>query len=123
MQLFDELNEDNFILYASRNYNNPQCITVEEFFEDLLRVKYLKRLFSRYISTGIIQERLVLNHIIIFYNVFGLNAANKIMKYKIDDPNHLSILKTFLVYLNYIKENEFSDISLDQNIENILKNL
>ena len=76
MHLFDELNEENFVLFASRNYNNPQCTSIDEFNDDLLRFKYLKRLFKRYIKDGDLQERLILNHLVVLYNVFGITAAN-----------------------------------------------
>ena len=122
MRLFDELNEENFILFASRNYNNPQCTSIEEFNDDLLRFKYLKRLFRRYINDGDLQERLILNHIIILYNVFGIKAANKMMFYKMDDE-YWPIIKTFLVYLSYIKENDLIDIPLDKGIIDVLRKL
>ena len=93
MKLFDELNEENFILFASKHYNNPRCLDIEEFYEDLARIKYLKRLLRRYQQTGIIQERLILNHIIIIYNVFGISAANKMLFYKVE-PELWPALKT-----------------------------
>ena len=67
IKLFDELNEKNFESYAVRHYNNPQCLSIEEFHEDLARFKYVKRLLRRYIETGEIKERLVLNHLITLY--------------------------------------------------------
>jgi len=122
MNLFDELNEENFILFASRNYNNPQCTTIEEFNDDLLRFKYLKRLFKRHMKDGDLQERLILNHLVILYNVFGISAANKMMFYKMEDE-YWPILKTFLVYLNYIKENDLVDVPLDDRIIKTLRKL
>lgn len=121
MQLFNELNNENFVLFASRHYNNNQCTDVEEFYEDLQRFKYLKRLFSRY-EQGDLQERLILNHLIVIYNVFGIEAANKMVFYKIEEK-HYSALKPFLVYLNYIKENDYVDVPLDQNIVDKLRKL
>ena len=121
MQLFNELNNDNFVLFASRNYNNNQCTDIEEFYEDLQRFKYLKRLFSRY-EQGDLQERLILNHLIVLYNVFGIAPCNKMMFYKIDEK-HWSILKTFLVFLNYLPEGEYVEVSLDQNIVEKLRDL
>ena len=75
MQLFDELNNDNFLLYASKHYNNKQCTEVEEFYEDLNRFKYLKRLLRRYDSNGELQERLILNHLILLFNVFSFRQS------------------------------------------------
>jgi len=122
MKIFEKLNDENFLLYASRHYNNRQCTDVEEFYDDLNRFKYLKRLFRRYESTGEIQERLILNHLIVLHNVFGIKAANKMVFYKTDESSY-SFLKTFLVYLNYLKEDKYVEIPLDQNIISILRKL
>jgi hypothetical protein len=121
MQLFDELNSDNFVLYASRNYNNNQCTDVEEFYEDLRRFKYLKRLFTRY-EQGDLQERLILNHIIVLNNVFGLKPANRMLFHKMEKRDWPA-LKTFLVFLNYLPEDERVDIPLDENIIQKLREL
>jgi hypothetical protein len=122
MQLFDELNEDNFVLFASRHYNNPQCTSIEEFNDDLLRFKYLKRLFKRYIKDGDLQERLILNHLVVLYNIFGITAANKMMFHKMEDE-YWPIIKTFLVYLNYIKESELVEVPLNDSIVRTLREL
>jgi hypothetical protein len=122
MHLFDELTDENFQLFASRHYNNPQCTSLEEFNEDLLRFKYLKRLFKRYLKNGDLQERLILNHIIVLYNVFGITAANKMMFYKMEDE-YWPMLKTFLVFLNFLKESELVAVPLDQHIVTVLRNL
>lgn len=122
MQLFDELNEDNFVLYASRHYDNPQCMSVEEFHHDLQRIKYLKRLLRRYIQNDDLQERLILNHLVIIYNVFGIQAANRMIFYKLENE-YLSAIKTFLVFLNYLKEDEHVEIPLDRTVVDRLRNL
>jgi hypothetical protein len=122
MKIFEKLNDENFLLYASRHYNNRQCTDVEEFYDDLNRFKYLKRLFRRYESTGEIQERLILNHLIVLHNVFGIKAANKMVFYKTDESSY-SFLKTFLVYLNYLKEDKYVERPLNQNIISILRKL
>jgi hypothetical protein len=122
MQLFDDLNEENFILYASRNYNNPQCTSIEEFYDDLQRFKYIKKLLKRYEKNNDLHERLILNHIVVLYNVFGIKAANKMMFYKID-PEHWPSIKTFLVYLNFLKENDMVEIPLDDCVVNVLRKL
>ena len=121
MHLFDELNSENFVLFASRYYNNNQCLDIEEFYEDLQRFKYLKRLFSRY-ELGDLQERLILNHLIVVYNVFGVQAANKMIFYKIP-KKHWHMLKPFLVFLNYLREDEYVDVPLDQTIVEKLRTL
>jgi len=122
MQLFDELNNENFLLYASKHYDNKQCTEVEEFYEDLNRFKYLKRLLRRYESTGELQERLILNHLIVLFNVFSITNAKKMVFFK-TDVGSLSTLKTFLVYLNYLKEDEYVEIPLDTRIIKVLRNL
>ena len=122
MQLFDELNNDNFLLYASKYYDNKQCTEVEEFYEDLNRFKYLKRLLRRYETNGELQERLILNHLIVLFNVFSITNAKKMVFFK-TDVGSLSTLKTFLVYLNYLKEDEYVEIPLDTHIIKVLRNL
>lgn len=122
MKVFDELNRRNFELYASQNYNNPECIDIEEFKEDLARFKYLKRLLRRYEVTEDLQERLILNHLIVLYNVFGIEACNKMILYKID-KNHYHIIKPFLVYLHYLPENDMVDIPMDPTVVEVLRNL
>lgn len=122
MHLFDELTEENFVLFASRNYDNPQCTNTDEFYDDLNRFKYLKRLFRRYIDNNDLQERLILNHLIVLYNVFGIKAANKMMFYKME-PYYWPALKTFLVYLNYLEEDEFVEVPLNDGIIEALRKL
>tara|TARA_B100000287_G_scaffold393345_1_gene406490 strand:- start:598 stop:975 length:378 start_codon:yes stop_codon:yes gene_type:complete len=101
--VFDRLSEENFIMYAMKMYNNPQCNTIDEFYEDLERIKYVKRLLYKYINRGILRERLILNHIIILTNLFGARATSKMLFFKLDE-NMFSALKTFLLYLNYLPE-------------------
>ena len=115
MKLFDDLNNDNFELYAARYYDNPSCLDVQDFYDDLARFKYIIRLLRKYRETGIIQERLVLNHIISIYNVFNIYAANRMMFYRIESDLWPQI-KTFLVYLNYIPETQYQDITIDVKI-------
>jgi hypothetical protein len=125
---FFELNDDNILIFAIKNYDNPDCKSMTEFEEDMSRCVYLKRLFRKYHKTGELKERLILNHLITFYNVFGVQAATKILFYKIDSELHY-ILKTFLIYLNYIPtELSMNDIYLvntpmDEKIIQILRKL
>lgn len=126
-----KLTEQNFIMFAMKNYLNPQCLDMSEFYDDIKRIKYIKRLLGRYTSSGQIKERLVLNHIIILYNVFGVQAATKMLFFKID-KKFWPQLKTFLVYLNYMPEVLYgvsdtpviaSNIPLDSNIISILRSI
>ena len=122
MKVFDKLNRKNFKLYASQNYNNPECIDVNEFKEDLSRFKYVKRLLSRYEAHSDLQERLILNHLIVIYNCFGIEASNRMLWYKIDE-NHWHYIKPFLVFLHYLPEDEKVDVPLDPFIVERLRNI
>jgi len=122
MKIFDTLNRKNFELYAAQNYNNPECIDIEEFKEDLARFKYLKRLLRRYEVNDELQERLILNHLIVLYNVFGIEAANKMIWYKIE-PEHWTYIKPFLVFLNYLPEDEQIGVPLDPYIVEVLRKI
>ena len=127
---FDDLNEKTFLLYAMKEYNNPQCVDIDEFNDDLKKIKYIKRLLNQYISEGILKERLLLNHIIVFFNVFRPKAATRILFYKMEEE-FWPMLKTFLFYLNYMPEDKIesvngreilvSNISMDQGIINSLR--
>jgi len=127
--IFDDLNEKNFLLYAMKEYDNPQCVQVEEFYDDLKKVKYIKRLFNQYLNEGVLKERLLLNHIIVFYNVFPVRSATRILFLKIEEE-FWPLLKTFLVYLSYMPEIIDSingraiisdDIQLDQGVVDRLR--
>ena len=122
MKVFDELNNRNFKLFAANHYNNPECVDVEEFKQDLNRFKYLKRLLKRYELTGDLQERLILNHLIVLYNVFGIGPCNKMMWFKINEE-HCHYINPFLIYLNYLPEEEKIDVGLDPYIVEVLREL
>ena len=107
--IFDDLNEKNFLLYALKEYNNPQCTEVEEFNDDLKKIKYIKRLLNQYVSEGVLKERLLLNHIIIFYNVFPPAAATRILFFKIEE-RFWPILKPFLFYLKLMPEDRIESV-------------
>jgi hypothetical protein len=98
--MIDNLNDDNFLLYAMKSYDKPNCI-LSEFEEDLCRIKYIKRLIRRYKTTGELKERLILNHIIILSNVFGIESCVRMLFYKLDKEDY-EVLKTFLLFLNYM---------------------
>lgn len=119
---FEKLTNKNFLLFAAKNYINEQCMTTEEFQEDLQKFKYIKRLFNRYEVAGELSERLILNHLIVIYNVFGIPAANHIMFYKIEEKNW-PLLKTFLVYLNYLPEDQYVEVPLDQHVIGVLRKI
>lgn len=122
MQLFDTLNDDNFLLYAAKNYYNPRCIDAEEFYEDLNRLTYIKRLVNRYNRGGDLSERLVLNHITIILNVFGIKPGIKMIEHKIG-LNNWHIIKPFLVFINAIENNEYTGIIMDPEVIDKLRKI
>ena len=109
---FESLHDGNYIMFAMKHYENPQCSGVDEFNEDINRIRYLKRLFRRYDTTGELRERLILNHIIIFYNVFGILPATRILFSRIEPDLH-TLLKTFIVFLNNLPEESIPEADLE----------
>jgi len=100
--IFNELNEDNFLLFAIKNYEDPQAVTKEDFDRDINHFKYIKRLLKRYKNTGVLKTHLLLNHFIILYNIFG-EATTPMLFYKIDQELW-STMKTFIIFLNRLPE-------------------
>lgn len=100
--MIENLNDENFLLYAMKCYDSPNAI-MSEFEEDLKRIKYVKRLIKRYKTNGELKERLILNHIIILSNVFGTRNAVRMLFFKLDEQDYV-ILKTFLIFLGYMPE-------------------
>jgi len=127
----EKLSPNNFVLYAMKMYSNPVCSGIEEFKEDISRVKYIKRLLLKFKKNNELRERLILNHLIILQNVFGAEACSRILFYKLPRELH-SYLKTFLLYLNMMPDviigvngNNIhsSDILIDMNVANKLREL
>ena len=121
---FDELNESNYIMFAIKNYENPQAVTQEDFYEDMKRFKWVKRLLNKYKNTGDLNVHLVVNHFIILYNVFG-EATTALLFYKID-KELWGVLKTFLVYLERIPEypkTALHDIPVDEKCLELLNSI
>tara|TARA_B100000424_G_C22891802_1_gene474410 strand:- start:802 stop:1170 length:369 start_codon:yes stop_codon:yes gene_type:complete len=115
MVVIDELTENNLILFAAQNYRKPNFSDIEEFYEDLKRFKYVKRLINRYLEHNELAERLILNHIIIICNSFTIPGALKILELKLQDK-HWPIIKPFLIYLNYIKNDQYTGIEMDKTV-------
>jgi hypothetical protein len=122
MKAFEELTNKNFELFAAQSYNNPECMDIDEFKEDLSRFKYLKRLFRRYEVENDLQYRLILNHLIVIYNVFGIEAANRMVWFKINHE-HYHFIKPFLIFLHYLPEDEKVEIGMDPGIVEVLREL
>ena len=98
--MIENLCDENFTIYAMKSFDKPNCI-MSEFEEDLKRIKYVKRLIRRYRVTGEMKERLILNHLIVLSNVFGIESSVKMLFYKLDREDY-DILKTFLIFLNFM---------------------
>ena len=108
---FDELKQDNWSIFAIKNYNNPQSVTYGDFEEDIKKFKYIKRLFRRYETTGELKTHLILNHIILLYNVFG-DAATPLLFFKIED-NYWPVMKAFLLFLDRLPPSLNNDVNND----------
>ena len=128
---FDDLNEGNFLMYSMKEYNNIQCVDIEEYYDDLKKIKYIKRLFNIYLNDGQLKERLILNHLIVFYNVFPIQAGTRILFYKIEEQ-FWPMLKTFLIFLERMPDKIESirgktilatDIKLDEGIVTKLRTI
>jgi len=124
-----DLTEENFIMYAMKYYDNPYCKGMTEFMDDIKRFKYIKRLLGKYHCGKGLKERLILNHIIVLNNLFGVEAATKMLFFKTEE-RFWPQLKTFLVFLNYMPEKVVlsstrtitdTDIQVDLKIANILR--
>ena len=124
---FSELTNENYLMFALLHYDNPHCSDIKEYFEDVRKLKYIKRLFNRYKEDNVMKERLILNHLISFYNVFENKAATRLLFFRVGEQYH-SLLKTFLVFLNRmpekVSENLYSDdIQLDDKVIEILRKI
>tara|TARA_S200000501_G_C20771606_1_gene720828 strand:- start:777 stop:1166 length:390 start_codon:yes stop_codon:yes gene_type:complete len=129
--MFDNINDENFLLYAMKFYSNPQCLSETDFNTDMKILKYVKRLLNRYERTGEIKERLMLNHLIMLGNIFPVEVLSRILFFKIPEQ-YWSALKTFLIFLNYMPENinsingkeiKSSDIQIDLLIAKKLREI
>jgi len=128
--MYEKLTDENFLIYCAKHYDNPQCHSTEEFLEDLKRIKYIKKLITRYNESGELKDRLILNHLTILCNVFGPEHLNRILYLKM--KSQFKYIKPFLVMLNIlqdrifnIKEESIIDIDLieiDDGVIRILRN-
>ena len=109
-------------MYAIQHYHNPSCEGMSEFNDDMKRFKYVKRLFRKYEETGILKERLLLNHIIVLNNLFGAEASSTLLFFKTEQL-HWPALKGFLEFLNIMPENDLQDVLIDSNIKQKLMEL
>jgi len=129
--MIQDLNDENFLLYAAKAYDKPHILQ-SEFEDDLKRIKYVKRLLRKYRQTGEFKERLVLNHVIVLANVFGVEATVNMLFFKVD-PEDYPLLKTILIFLNYLPKrltvsfNKYyvrqEEIPVNLEIAHVLRNL
>lgn len=130
--MLEKLDDTNFMLYAAKHYENPECFETLEFYDDLKRFKYLKRLMNKYRDNGDFKERLILNHIIVLLNIFGNEAAVRMLFFKLFD--HKETVATILDFLNFmpLEVNNIthrnitlhsSDIKRDSDITKILRSI
>ena len=122
MLRFKELTEKNLLLYAAKHYSNPTFSDIEDFHEDLKRFKYIKRLLNRYLETDDLSERLILNHLIVIFNMFGIEAALNILDLKLEEK-HWPVVKPFLIFLKYIKNDQYTGISMDPSVVEALRKI
>lgn len=119
---FNEVTEDNLLLYAAKNYYNPLGASSEDFYEDLKRIKYVKRLVNRYITHNELSERLILNHLIVIFNMFGIDAGLKILELKLEE-RQWPIIKPFLIFLRYIENTQYTEYTMDDYVIEALRKI
>ena len=120
--MYEKITPENVLMFAIRNYTNPHCEGEKEFEDDLKRFKYIKRLLRKYYDTKILKERLLLNHIIVLHNVFGADACATLLLYKIQEE-YWPALKSILLFLNVLKQDELDHIKKDERVYKVLKEL
>ena len=121
-KLDDDLLEEDLVRFAIKQYYTPLGIDFDEFYTDLKRFQYVKRLLNRYCDYGKLGERLVLNHLIIIFNVFGSYGGLRILETKLDD-RHWPVIKPFLLFLNAIRANQYTEIDADKEVEDKLRKI
>lgn len=123
MSLFDKLTAKNFSAYAMKHYDDPQCESLDDFQDDLRRFRYLKRLLYRYHEFGESRERLMLNHLICLFNVFGYDPCMRMLEFKIKEDKYWSTIKTLLLYMQYVREDWRPEIAIDGKLVTKLREL
>ena len=120
--MFEKITSDNVVMFAIKYYDNPQCEGEKEFYDDMKKFKYIKRLLRKYRDSGVLKERLLLNHIIVLNNLFGPEACVTLLLFKIQ-KEYWDTLKSFLLYLNIIREDELQEIKENKDVLEILRKL
>ena len=120
--MYEKITSDNVMMFAIKHYDNPLCESEKEFHDDMKRFKYIKRLLRKYKETGILKERLLLNHIIVLNNLFGPEACVTLLLFKIQQE-YWETLKSFLLFLNMVREDELGEIIENKNVLDVLRKL
>ena len=120
--MYDKITNENVIMFAIKHYDNPQCEGEKEFYDDMKRFKYIKRLLRKYRDTNILKERLLLNHIIILHNLFGAEACVTLLLFKFQ-REYWGTLKSFLLFLNIIRPDELKEVQEDKGVLGVLEKL
>ena len=118
----DNLNEKNLLLFAARHYYNPRFSDIDEFYEDLKRFKYVKRLVNRYLDDKALSERLILNHLVVLFNAFGIEPTLRMLEVKLEE-RHWPVIKPFLLFLKAIQKNQYADVEVNKEVEEKLRKI
>jgi hypothetical protein len=120
--MYEKITTENVMMFAIKHYDNPQCEGEKEFHDDMKRFKYIKRLLRKYKDSGILKERLLLNHIIILNNLFGPEACVTLLLFKIQQE-YWGTLKSFLLYLNMIRNDELKEVESNEKVLEVLRKI
>ena len=120
--MYEKITNENIMMFAIKHYDNPQCEGEREFYDDMKRFKYIKRLLRKHKDTGVLKERLLLNHIIVLNNLFGAEACVTLLLFKIQGE-YWETLKSFLLFLNMIREDELNNVRENKFVLEILRKL
>ena len=120
--MYENITSDNVVMFAIKHYDNPQCAGEKEFHDDMKRFKYIKRLLRKHKDSGVLKERLLLNHIIVLNNLFGAEAYVTLLLFKIQ-RKYWETLKSFLLFLNILRDDELSNVIENKNVLKILGKL
>ena len=120
--MYEKITSDNVNMFAIKYYDNPQCEGEKEFYDDMKKFKYIKRLLRKYYDSGVLRERLVLNHIIVLNNLFGPEACVTLLLFK-TQREYWDTLKSFLLYLNIIREDELKEVQENKEVLEVLRKL
>ena len=120
--MYEKITNDNVMMFAIKHYDNPQCEGEKEFYDDMKRFKYIKRLLRKHKDAGVLKERLLLNHIIVLNNLFGAEACVTLLLFKIQ-KEYWETLKSFLLFLNIIRDDELKDVNENKKVLELLGRL